>query len=64
MSGQTSRLRPLTQMEIYDSLGAIAERLGWLKPSSHRPEKYHEDKSELLRDIGRLKEAVRLGTRD
>ena len=60
---QVDRLRPMTPIEIYDQLGSIAERLGWLKPSSHDPEKYHVDKSELLRDIGRLREHVRLGTR-
>lgn len=55
------RRRPITAMEIYDRLGDIAIRLGWLKPSSSRPEQYHEEKSELLRDLGRLREHVRVG---
>lgn len=55
------RRRPLTTTEIYDRLGDIAVRLGWLKPSSNRPEEYHELKSDLLRDIGKLREGVRLG---
>jgi hypothetical protein len=63
MSVAATRLRPMTTIEIYDTLGDIAQRLGWLKPESRNPEKYHEDKSELLRDIGRLRENVRLGTR-
>lgn len=57
------RRRPLTQIEIYDKLGDIQVRLGYLKPSSHNPEQYHEQKSELLRDIGVLRENVRLGVR-
>lgn len=58
------RLRPLNQIEICDRLGEIGVRLGWLKPSSHNPHQYHEQKSELLRDIGKLRQQVRLGTRD
>lgn len=61
---QPTRRRPLTSIEIYDRLASIAVRLGHLKPSSSRPEQYHEDKSELLRDIGRLREGVRLGVTD
>lgn len=57
------RLRPMTPIEIYEQLGEIQVRLGYLKPSSHNPEQYHEQKSELLRDIGVLRENVRLGVR-
>jgi hypothetical protein len=54
----------MTQIEISDRLSSIAVRLGYLRPESRNPERYHEEKSELLRDIGKLREAVRLGTRD
>jgi hypothetical protein len=63
MSEQLSRLRPMTSIEIDDKLSDIAQRLGWLRPEGRDPHKYHEDKSELLRDIGRLRESVRLGWR-
>jgi hypothetical protein len=59
-----SRPRPMTPAEIDSDLADIAQRLGWLKPSSHDPEKYHVDKSELLRDLGKLRERVRMGVRE
>jgi hypothetical protein len=55
--------RPMTPAEIDNDLSDIALRLGYLRPSSHRPEQFHEEKSELLRDLGKLRENIRLGVR-
>jgi hypothetical protein len=55
--------RPMSPAEIDKDLGDIAMRLGYLKPSSHDPESYHIEKSELLRDLGKLRENIRLGVR-
>ncbi len=60
----TTRLRPLNQVEIRDRLEEIAEKLRVLRPEGRDPERYHVDKDQILRDIGKLKEAVRLGVRD
>lgn len=51
----------MTPMEIYDKLVDIGERLAKLKPMSSDPERYHVDKSELLRDLSKLRQDVRLG---
>lgn len=50
-----------SQQWVLDRLKDIAERLRMLRPESHNPDKYHEDKSELLRDIGRLRADIRSG---
>jgi hypothetical protein len=50
-----------SQQWVLDRLKDIAERLRLLRPEGHDPNKYHEDKSELLRDIGRLRADIRSG---
>ncbi len=50
-----------TKADIVARLDKIGDDLRRLSPHSHNPEKYHEDKSELLRDIGRLRADVRQG---
>jgi hypothetical protein len=55
------RPRHMTPIEIEAKLGNIALRLGHLNLSHHDPEHFHVEKSELLREIGRLRENIRLG---
>lgn len=61
---EPKRLRPMTTSAIYDALGEIVLLASKLRgPQSHNPNAFHEDKSDLINAIGKLREGVRLGVR-
>jgi hypothetical protein len=54
----------MTQLEIEDRLEDIASKVRSMRPPlNQRPEAWHEDKSELLSEITKLRESVRVGVR-
>lgn len=53
--------RPMSRSEIVAMLSAIKDRARRMNPpTSYNPGAFHEDKSDLVRDIIRLEDAVRL----
>ena len=61
---EPKRLRPLTQMELYDQLGDLVLLASKLRSvEAHNVEAFLCDKSDLVAAIGKLREAVRIGTR-
>lgn len=55
------KYRPLTPLEADERLSKLSAALARLRPESSDPEKYHVDKSDILRDIGKLRQDLRLG---
>jgi len=54
--------RPLTHAEIIARVSAIAARAKGLRPPMrHDPERWHIDKSDLVRSIERLEQDLRRG---
>lgn len=54
--------RAMSAKDIVDALRALSERARRLRPPmSSNPAAFHEDKSELARDIDKLAEAIRVG---
>lgn len=52
--------RPMSRGEIADIIAAIKEEARRLRPPLNmRPDAFHEDKSDLVRHIERLEDAVR-----
>lgn len=52
--------RPMSRIEIAEAIAAIKRTARRLRPpESHSPERFHEDKSELVRAVERLEDAVR-----
>ena len=63
-SGEQKRLRPMTQMAIYDALGELVLLASRLRSvEAHDVEAFLCDKSDLINEIGKLREGVRLGVR-
>ena len=58
MSTRPDTLDPIAIAQRLAALEAIAARLG---PDRRDPEKFHEDKSELVRGIGALRRALAQG---
>lgn len=53
-------LRPMSRVEIAGSIAEIKEQARRLRPPlNQKPDAFHEDKSELVRAIERLEDAVR-----
>lgn len=60
-SSRVTRL-PMTMGEIVTAIGTVKERARKLRPPlNDKPHQWHEDKSELVRDIEVLEDAVRKG---
>lgn len=58
------RSRPITPLEIEDALESIASLARNLRPPlNNKPDAFHEDKSELVNEIAKLRESVRTGIR-
>jgi hypothetical protein len=54
--------QPMTNAEIVSAIGTIKERARRLRPPlNDKPHQWHEDKSELVRDVEVLEDAVRKG---
>lgn len=54
-------VRPMSRPEIAAELASVKEQARRLRPPLNmRPDAFHEDKSELVRAIERLEDAVRL----
>lgn len=54
---------PMTMVEIVTAIGTIRERACRLRPPlNDKPHQWHEDKSDLIRDLEVLQDAVRTGT--
>jgi hypothetical protein len=50
----------MSRIEIAQAVAAIKEQARHLRPpENHAPERFHEDKSELVRMAERLEDAVR-----
>lgn len=50
----------MTRAEIADAIANIKDHARKLRPpENHNPERFHEDKSELVREAERLEDAVR-----
>jgi hypothetical protein len=64
ISKHRSRQRPITSLELDDALEAIATDARRLRPPlNEKPEAFHEDKSELVDKIAKLRDQVRSGVR-
>jgi len=54
----------MNPIEIEDRLEEIASKMRAMRPPlNHKPDAFHEDKSELLHEIAKLREDVRTGVR-
>ena len=52
--------RPMSRTEIADELAKVKWAARRLRPpESHDPERFHADKSELVRQVERLEDAIR-----
>lgn len=62
LATRTFRL-PMSIGEIASAIATLKERASRLRPPlNDKPHQWHEDKSELVRDISELEDAVRKGT--
>jgi hypothetical protein len=61
---ENCRSRPITPLELEDALENIASLARNLRPPlNNKPDAFHEDKSELVGEIARLRDSVRAGVR-
>jgi hypothetical protein len=59
---RTDGRRAMSANDLVTALQALAERARRLRPPmASNPDAFHEDKSELARDINKLADAIRVG---
>lgn len=61
MSARFSDVRAVSVVSAPHTLTALADKVRRLSPHHRDPERFHEDKSEIERDLRRLAKAVANG---